>query len=237
MTRISQTTDESHPGASRRHQAILEAAKTVFLRNGYVGTSMDQIAALAGVSKQTVYKHFADKERLFIDLVTTTVRDTSDSVHDEVLDLEDSGNLEDDLRTWARRTLAQVMQPAILQLRRLIIGEVTRFPELGRTFYELGPGRTIETLRAVFAQLAERGVLQLDDPVLAAEQFSWLIMSIPLNRAMLLGDDHPPAAGDLDRYADTGVKVFLSAYGGREDATENTRRTGRPRGARERPSR
>lgn len=79
---------------------------------------------------------------------------------------------------------------------------------------ELGPGRTVTALAAAFEGFAERGLLQLDDPLLAAAHFNWLIMSIPLNQAMLLGHDEPPAAADLDRYADTGVRVFLAAYGG-----------------------
>ena len=105
------------------------------------------------------------------------------------------------------------MQPAVLQLRRLVIGEATRFPELGRTFYELGPGRTIESLAAAFAQLEQRGVLQLDDPLLAAEHFNWLIMAMPLNRAMFFGDAEPPGQSDFDQFATQGVKVFLAAYG------------------------
>jgi TetR/AcrR family transcriptional regulator, mexJK operon transcriptional repressor len=213
MTAASPAPPQTEPRAARKRRAILEAAAKVFLRNGYVGTSMDEIAAMAAVSKQTVYKHFVDKERLFTELVTSTLKEASNSVHDEVLHLEDPTNLEADLRGWARRTLAKVMQPPILQLRRLVIGEANRFPSLGRTFYELGPGRTIETLTAVFTQLAARGVLRLDDPSHAAEQFSWLIMSIPLNRAMLLGDGQALAAEDLDRYADTGVRIFLAAYG------------------------
>jgi TetR/AcrR family transcriptional repressor of mexJK operon len=130
-----------------------------------------------------------------------------------VLSLQDSGDVEADLRELARRQLALVLQPRILQLRRLVIGEVARFPELGRTFYEQGPGRTIAALAATFERLAARGLLQLDDPLLAAAHFNWLIMSIPLNRAMLLGDDEPLAPADLGRYADTGVHVFLAAYG------------------------
>src|SRR5579859_870394 len=99
--------------------AILQAATTLFLRNGYVGTSMDEIAALAGVSKQTVYKHFADKERLFCDVVTSTVNEASDPVHAQVLELRDSGDLEADLRDLARRQLTLVLQPKLMQLRRL----------------------------------------------------------------------------------------------------------------------
>jgi TetR/AcrR family transcriptional repressor of mexJK operon len=70
-------------------------------------------------------------------------------------------------------------------------------------------------LAAASERLAERGVLQLDDPLLAGAHFNWLIMSIPLNQAMLCGHDEPPAPADLDRYADTGVRVFLAAYGHR----------------------
>jgi TetR/AcrR family transcriptional repressor of mexJK operon len=198
--------------SARKHTAIVDAATTLFLRDGYRGTSMDEIAALAAVSKQTVYKHFADKQSLFSEMVTGTVDQVSDPVHDEVLALEDSGDVEADLRGLARRLLARVMQPRILQLRRLVIGEAARFPELGRVFYERGPGRTITALATVFERLAERGVLELDDPRLAAAHFNWLVMSIPLNRAMFLGEDQPPARAELNRYADAGVRAFLAAY-------------------------
>ena len=191
---------------------MLEAATTLFLRNGYRGTSMDEIAALAGVSKQTIYKHFADKKSLFSEIVISTVEDVAEPVHHEVLRLEDSGDVEADLRGLARQLLGMVMQPRILQLRRLVIGEAGRFPELGRTFYEQGPGRTIAALANVFERLADRGVLRPGDPLLAAAHFNWLVMSIPLNRAMLLGDDEPPASAELNRYANAGVRAFLAAY-------------------------
>src|SRR5215831_3778975 len=148
----------------RKHKAILKAARAVFLRNGYLGTSVDEIAALAAVSKQTVYKHFADKESLFTEIVISTVNEASDQVSNEVLSIQDSGDVEADLRDLARRQLALVIQPRILQLRRLVIGEVARFPELGRTFYDQGPGRTLAALAATFERLAARGMLQLDDP-------------------------------------------------------------------------
>ena len=216
MTSASPTTDDdSEPRSSRKRRAILQAATTVFFRNGYVGTSMDEIAALAAVSKQTVYKHFTDKESLFSELVARTVREASDPVHDDVLNLPDSGDIAVDLRDLARRQVAKVMQPQILHLRRLVIGEASRFPELGRTFYELGPGRTIAALATVFEKLAERGLLHLDDPALAAEHFNWLIMSIPLNRAMFLGEDEVPTSAELEQFAHAGVRVFLAAYGPR----------------------
>jgi AcrR family transcriptional regulator len=203
---------EDERRSARKRRAIVEAATTVFLRNGYLGTSMDEIATLAAVSKQTVYKHFADKERLFSEIVTATCDEIADPNVDEVLKLKDTGDVERDLRDFARRQLRTVMEPRLLQLRRLVIGEAGRFPQLGRLFYERGPGRTIDALAAMFERLVARGVLEADDPGLAAAHFNWLVMSIPLNRAMLRGEDKPATPAELKRYADAGVRTFLAAY-------------------------
>jgi TetR/AcrR family transcriptional regulator, mexJK operon transcriptional repressor len=203
---------EDERRSTRKRRAILDAATTVFLSNGYLGTSMDEIAALARVSKQTVYKHFTDKERLFSEIVTATVDEIANPNTDEVLNLRDTGDVERNLRGFARRQLRAVMEPRLLQLRRLVIGEAGRFPQLGRLFYERGPGRTIDALATRFERLSSRGALELDDPRLAAAHFNWLVMSIPLNQAMLLGEDEPATSSELDRYADAGVRAFLAAY-------------------------
>jgi hypothetical protein len=95
-----------------------------------------------------------------------------------------------------------------------VIGETGRFPELGRAFAERGPERTAAVLATVFERLADRGVLHVEDALLAAAHFNWMILSIPLHQAMLRGDAELPPPG-LDRYADAGVRVFLAAYGRR----------------------
>ncbi len=104
------------------------------------------------------------------------------------------------------------MDPRRRQLRRLLIGEAERFPQLGRLFYERGPGRTIAGAGSTFERFASRGTLEPDDPLLAAAHFNWLVMSIPLNQAMLLGENEPAIPSELRRYADTGVRAFLAAY-------------------------
>ena len=196
---------------ARKHRAIVDAAATLFLERGYLGTSMDDLATLARISKQTIYKHFGDKESLFIEMVTTIVDEISDPVHEEVLALQDTGDVEADLRDLARRQLAGVMTPRLLALRRLVIGEAGRFPELGRAFYERGPGRTIASLAATFERLGARGELIADDYATAAAHFNWLVMSAAINRAMLLGPG--TSWGDLDQQADDGVRAFLAVYG------------------------
>ncbi len=212
MTSPAAAEAADEPRSTRKRRAILDAATAAFLDQGYRDTSMDAIAAAAGVSKQTVYQHFGDKQRLFHELIQATVQAASDPVYDEARQLADSGRLDDDLRDLARRLLALVMQPAMLRLRRVVIAEARRFPELGRAFYDQGPGRTIATLAETFAELAAAGTLNAPDPTLAATQFNWLIMSAPLNEAMLLGKDEPLTRREINKLADNAVRAFLAVY-------------------------
>jgi AcrR family transcriptional regulator len=198
--------------SAQKRQAILDAGRTAFLRNGYLGTSMDEIAAEAGVSKQTVYRQFADKEGLFTEIVLGTIDQVGEPFFSGVETLEDSEDLEADLREIARLLISVVGDPQLRRLRRLVIGEAERFPELGRTYYERGPGRSAEGLAERFRQLAEKGLLEIDDPEFAAHQFNWLVLSIPLNRAMFSVEEDFTEK-ELRRYADEAVRVFLAAYG------------------------
>ena len=198
--------------SARKRRAILSAARVVFLREGFAGATMDQVAALAEVSKLTIYRHFSDKSALFTAVVMSTVDQASDVVQREILALGRTGELAADLRTLARHQLSLVMRPHLLRLRRLVIAESARFPDLGRIFYDRGPGRTIGTLATIFDDLVGDGVLRAEDPHLAATQFNWLVMAEPLNRAMLIGIDETPATAELDRYADDAVRTFLAAY-------------------------
>src|SRR6202050_2837820 len=210
-TTTASTQDRGETRTPRKRRAILDAATALFLREGYLATSMDQIAAAASVSKQTVYKQFADKQSLFREIVTGTVAEVSDPVAEQVASLRDDTDLAAGLRGLARALLAQVIQPKMMQLRRLVIGEAGRFPELGRLFYDSGPGRTLDPLPATFESLAARGTLRLQDPRLAAEHFNWLVMAAPLNRVMLCGDAELPGQADLDPYAHAGTRALLAA--------------------------
>lgn len=205
---------EASSRSSRKHKAILDAATEVFLRSGYLGTNMDEIAALSGVSKQTVYKHFSSKEALFVEIVNSMTGDAGDLVGHESSEFR-GGDLGEYLFDYAHRQLTVVLTPRLMQLRRLVIGEVGRFPDLAKVLYERGPARAMSALAANFEHLAKRGLLKVDDPKMAAAHFNWLVMSEALNRAMLLGDGAIPKPAELRRHAAEGVRVFLAAYGRR----------------------
>ncbi|MFI6576163.1 TetR/AcrR family transcriptional regulator C-terminal domain-containing protein [Nocardiopsis sp. NPDC050513] len=204
--------EETAQGRSaRKHQAIVTAATEVFMAKGYPGTSMDDIAKLAAVSKQTVYKHFTDKEKLFREVVlATTVR--VEAMIDLVADIPaEADTLEENLTRLAHRFLTTLTQPQVLQLRRLIIANADTFPELGAAWYERGFERVLATLATTFRRLADHGLLRIEDPLLAANHFSGLLLWIPVNQAMFHGGPRHTQS-DLDRYAVAGVRAFLGAY-------------------------
>ncbi|WP_222723702.1 TetR/AcrR family transcriptional regulator [Streptomyces sp. t39] len=197
--------------SARKHEAILEAATSVFLEKGYAGTSMEDIAKLAAVSKQTVYKHFSDKEKLFGDVVLATT-DRLDTTIDLLADMPaDDTELAENLTRLARRFLTALTDPRVIQLRRLIIANADVFPDLGTEWYERGFQRGLATLASAFQRLADQGLLRIDDALLAANHFSGLLLWIPVNQAMFTGGTHHTDA-DLDRYATEGARAFLAAY-------------------------
>ena len=185
--------------------AIRDAAATLFLEKGYQGTSMDDIAAAAQVSKQTIYTHFANKQELFADLVLGN----ADRVEGFIARLSVGPDVEEGLVRIAREYVRFVSRPEVMRLRRLVIAEAGRFPELARAYYERVPQRVVAAFARLFMGLAQDGRLRIEDADTAAEHFVWLVLGVPLDRGMFIS---PPQDDDLNHIADSAVRVFLSAY-------------------------
>ncbi|UQS23830.1 TetR/AcrR family transcriptional regulator [Amycolatopsis thermalba] len=200
------------PRSVRTRAAVVEAATALFLTQGYVGTSVDDIAAAAHVSKRTVYNNFGDKENLFTEIVLG-VTATAEQFADKLVGaLRDTTDVAAALRTLARQHVGAVSNPQIVRLRRLIIAEAARFPELAREYHRRAPGRVITALAEAFAALGERGALRVPDPRRAAEHFSFLVLGAVLDEAMFAPDAPPPSEAERDRIATDAVEVFLAAY-------------------------
>ena len=199
------------PGGERarpaKHRAITEAASAAFLAEGYEGASLDHIAASAGVSKQTIYNHFEDKEALFRAICAELTADLMASLRPKTGDHEDSSIA---LRRLGRAYLGLVLRSSSLALHRLIIGEAARFPDLGRAVYEAGPARVVEELAAYFRDETRRGRLSVPDPKTAAEQFLGMLMGHHQLRALLGVAGPDPSA--LDARVDDAVETFLRAF-------------------------
>jgi TetR/AcrR family transcriptional regulator, mexJK operon transcriptional repressor len=199
--------------SARKREAILEAATELFFDREYAGTSMEDIASAASVSKQTVYKHFSDKRTLFRQVALGSVGQVSGAFGAEVAAVVDASDVPAALFDLARRYVTAVMNPVLLRRRQLVLREAGRFPDLARKYHETGPRRTIDVLTAAFARLAERGELVIEDPRVAATQFAFLVVGEPLDTAMFRGAGRRRTRSDLHALADAGVEVFLTAYG------------------------
>jgi TetR/AcrR family transcriptional regulator, mexJK operon transcriptional repressor len=199
----------------RKRRAILAAATEVFLQHGYLGASMDEVAARAGVSKQTVYKQFENKERLFAEIVLGTSDQLLDGLAQAYAEtLDQATDAREALQALARRFLDSLTTASVLQLRRLVIAEADRFPDVCGRWFTVGFERSLETLGEALTRLTDRGLLrELPDPTLAAYQFAGLVMYKPMNRAMFAGTASAPPPGELDKLADQATEVFLAAYG------------------------
>lgn len=204
--------------APRTHAAkrvsILEAATYVFCREGYAGANIDMIAAEAGVSRQTVYNHHGDKEKLFVAVVRALTERANAGIFATLGTFPDQpANIAEDLVEFAVRLNRNCLcNDDGKYLRKLIEAEGQRYPELFAPWREDGPFKTWTALAARFARLAFGGHLDIDDPDVAARQFLALI-NADLHVSMVLGDRiSEERARDAARNA---VKTFLRAYGKR----------------------
>jgi TetR/AcrR family transcriptional repressor of mexJK operon len=198
--------------AARKRAQIQRAAVGPFLQHGYAGTGIDDIAAAARISKQTLYKHFAGKEELFLSIIHDTVGEVLDELFHRIdTHLDGTADLAEQLHALASRYIRLIMRPELLALRRLVIWEAGRFPQIGDVWWREGPARFTGELAPQLQRLADQGELDIDDPGLAAAEFNWLVLSIPLNAAMFC-PGREFSTGELDGHAAAGVRTFLAAH-------------------------
>ena len=198
--------------SARKRLTILSAGRDLFLSNGYQGTSVDQIAASAEVSKQTVYKHFGDKRELLLSIVNEALQDTVTPFLDRIGALADAADLETEMIALAADYLRAVLQEPVVQLRRLVVGEANRVPELAELYYNRAPARTLSAFADCFAALHRRGALRAPEPAVAAEHFAFLIVGRSIDQALFYGGPQVLAGIDVQRHVRAGVRVFLAAY-------------------------
>jgi TetR/AcrR family transcriptional repressor of mexJK operon len=212
-------------GNPRKRRAILDAAGTVFLRDGFIRAGIDTIAAEAKVSKQTVYNHFGDKERLFMAMTD----DVQDRTVAHVMDLMDRDFPDpaaltgpDDLRAalirltgaWVRA----VYTGPLVALRKLVDAESEHHPDLQQRWFANGPGRTMSRLNRLLSTLAMAGLLDVPAEVLAVPDMLAYQLTSPA------GNDVRRIVHDADfeheftRRIEQGVDFFLRAYAPRPHA-------------------
>ncbi len=198
----------------RTRAAVVEAARTLFMRQGYAGTTMEEIAALAGLTKRTVYNNYADKAALFTEImaeVTAYAEEFVQGLRDRLTDGVTAVNLRSTLDDVGRRLALGIVRPEVIALRRLLIGEAREFPALAAEYFDRAPGQVLTALAVGFGQLGRLRLLRVRDARRAAAQFAYLVAGEPLDRAVLTGTIPPKA--HVIACAREGVETFLARYG------------------------
>ena len=191
-----------------KREAILEAAKTLFLSLGYANTSMDAVAAAAGVSKLTVYSHFTDKQTLFCSAVMATCQI---QLPDLLFEYPEGAPMEEVLLTIARNFQALISSDEAVKLSRLIMAQGSLDPSFGEYFYEAGPKRVLAGMEALLRGAHERGLLRIDNPLRAAEHFFCMVKGAPDYR-LLLGCAGPLEGDEAEAHVREVVGVFMRAF-------------------------
>jgi TetR/AcrR family transcriptional repressor of mexJK operon len=214
--------------AATRAERILAVATRAFLSDGYAATSIETIAATAGVAKRTLYARWRDKpalfravlERLLARWLATPEPSMRAAAPGFLRDpLPNPADwLEGALMQIATRALAVALQPDALALHRLMIAESGRFPELADMVRQSGAATAMARIADLLAAETFAGRLTLLDPAIAAEQLLYLVLTGPQRRA--LGLAPPLDAAGVAAWAHDAVTLFLNGCRRRQPSGE-----------------
>ena len=215
MSQIEATIPAPQPRPLSKRQAILDAAKRAFVRDGVGSVSIDGIAIDAGVSRQTVYNLIGDRDQLFVAVVEDVTARSSASLMSVIASFPDQpDDIQAALTDFAVNMLGRCFCDMDGRaLSTLIKREAYRHPKLFETWKEYGPGKDFPLISACFAKLARDGYLDLTDVSQATRHFMALISSdLPNDDGMC----SRPTEEQLRQTASAGVATFLRAFGARQ---------------------
>jgi TetR/AcrR family transcriptional regulator, mexJK operon transcriptional repressor len=204
-------TTPSGPGRPKdpaKRQAILAAARDLFLGNGYEGSSMDAIAAEAGVSKLTLYSHFKDKEALFAAAVKATCET---QLPGTLFKLREDCSIRQVLLEIGCAFHELVISPESIGLHRLMVAMATQNPALSRMFFDAGPQALLVDLEQMLSQAKDLDLLDVPEPMRAAEHFCALIKGVGHFR-LLIGYIDQLEAEEARLHVQNCIDVFIRAY-------------------------
>lgn len=193
----------------RKFDQVLDGARRVFMRDGFEGASVDDIAREAEVSKATLYSYFPDKRLLFMEVAKSECRRQADEAL-QVIDF--SAPPEVVLKAAAERMVAFFMSDFGMRVFRICVAESDRFPELGHEFYHSGPLLVRQRLTDYLRSAVTQGRLVIADLDLAADQFTELCKA-NIHNQMMFGVKACCAPRDVARTINGAVEMFMARYG------------------------
>ena len=196
----------------RKRAAILDAAMSLFLKNGFSKTSMDAIAAYAHVTKQTVYAHFHSKDGLFVHIINELAKK-----HAPPVDLlkDKSVSVEQRLYEIGLAFLNMVSSKEGIAATQLVIAEAYHHQKLAQHYYESGSRRILEILGDYLVSENKRGMLDIPVPMSAASYFFAMLKGNYYLR-ILLNTKPRPSPGEKEAHVRECVAIFMRLYGGKD---------------------
>lgn len=209
---MSETAEIRGPGRPKsqvKRDAILKAARDLLLEHGYGQTSMEMVAAAAGVGKPTVYSHFGSKEELLEAIIAVR----RDAVLEKIGGLKTpTDDPRADLEQFAFRFQEALLHPNARLWDRLVISEAGRQPELARTLFKAGPAKVFAMIQTYIETQVAAGRLCVDDAALAAEHLFGMLAGFELLRGQMASQP-PRTEKDWLARAKVAISAFLAAYG------------------------
>ncbi|MEO8460770.1 MAG: TetR/AcrR family transcriptional regulator [Dokdonella sp.] len=202
------STSPGRPKDPEKRAAILDAAKQLFPEQGFEGTSMDAIAAAAGVSKLTVYSHFNDKESLYMEALRERC---SQQMPAQLFSVDSNASLRSQLENIARAFFALVTSTEALSLHRLLSSGNTGAPKLAQMFWEAGPKIVQSEFSNFLRESVALGRLDVPDVDRAASQFFSLVKG-DLHARRLCGCGESFTQREIDEHLRATVDMFERAY-------------------------
>ncbi len=199
------------PVDPRKDEQILCAAARLFMHQGLQGTTMEQIAKDANVSKLTLYRRYPDKNTLFTDVV---VAKCESYLPDEILTPQPGPSAQETLQRLGEALLRLLTSEAGLDLHRVITAETAHNPELGGAFYARGPEPFQQAMKALLDGLNARGDLKIDDTSAAAEHFVALLVGSRLCERCRLRLRGAPDEAEIAACVGRIVGFFMRGCGG-----------------------
>jgi TetR/AcrR family transcriptional repressor of mexJK operon len=201
------------PKDMEKRASILEAAMALFPSRGYDGTSVEAIAHSAGVSKLTVYSHFADKETLFGAAVTECC---AQMLPHRLFEPEADSPVRASLQGIGRAFLDLMMDERAIALHRVMISQAGQDRRLAEIFFSAGPRAALQEMESFLQAANSEGRLQVESPAHAAEHFFSMLKGVRHMR-VLVGLSAPPPPAERDAHVSEIVQFFLRAYAPRPE--------------------
>lgn len=203
---------ETHGHSDEKARQILDGARAVFLRDGFDGASMNDIARAAGVSKGTLYVYFQSKDQLFAALIRHDKRQQAEQAC-HWTDLGSEADARATLAAAGRRLMRKITHPDNVAQVRTVMAVAPKFPEIGRAFWETGPSWGHARFADLLGRLVAAGRLApIADPHRAAVHFIQLCVGDLFSRLMFAVVEDVDDA-EIDVSVDAAVDIFMAAHG------------------------